>query len=77
MMRIHLNRQFAASLACSGMLVLAACAQQNDPLVATTHTTGAVVSIDSVAMRLAQARCEREAECNNLGSGPFATRAET
>ena len=42
------------------------CKERQEP--ATTTTTGAV-SHDDAIMRLTTARCEREAACNNLGSG--------
>jgi hypothetical protein len=57
-------------------LALTACAQESDRPVATTHTTSVAISVDNAATQLAKARCERQAECNNIGNGPFDTQAE-
>ena len=44
-----------------------ACKKDREP--AATPMTTAAVSHDDAIMRLATARCEREASCNNLGPG--------
>lgn len=55
--------------------LLAACAH-NHGESSTTTTTGAALQNDTAIDVLAQARCERESECNDIGNGPFSTKDE-
>ena len=48
-------------------VVALSCKGEREPAAVTTTT--AAVSHDDAIMRLATARCEREAACNNLGPG--------
>lgn len=42
---------------------------RDDEAAATTLTAGAIVRNDDAAMRLANARCDRELACENVGQG--------
>jgi hypothetical protein len=72
-MRIYLGYWFAAPL----LVALAAPACTHDDGQSTvTTTTGAIVENGHAVETLASARCERQAECNDFGNGPYATKGE-
>jgi hypothetical protein len=59
-----------ASLVACGIVISVvafSCMEKREPV--TTTTTAGALSHDDAITRLATARCEREASCNNLGPG--------
>jgi hypothetical protein len=59
-----------ATLGALAMLGAPACTHEVDR-DSTTYTTGAAISRGDAVLALAKARCQRDAECNNLRTDAF------
>lgn len=56
-------------IAGAALAAVAACHKNGEGPSTTTTTAGAVVSNQDAATRITNARCDREAACNNVGAG--------
>ena len=72
-MQIAPKSHLTSSLLILATLGFAACAHGSAGGAAMTRTTAAAVPIDDVVGQLANARCERYAECNSLRSDAFSS----
>ncbi len=51
-------------------LAAAACSKENEQKVSSAELTGInIVNNDNAVIRIANARCDREYNCNNIGAG--------
>jgi hypothetical protein len=74
-MDTHPKRRTHLFLALASVTLAFACAQDLDQ-ASTTNTTGAVLAKDDAVLRIARARCEREAQCNLFGTQSYSNKKE-